>query len=137
MANEFLQNRVVMGSFTLPAMAAASTASTLSAALEGLYVPAGAIVTRVGFVGGAQTEVASMKDAVINVSVSNIALLSNNVKGSVAMSVGVACTGTLAKADGVYVSVGAVPSIIIGASDASRSGVSVLGTVHIGYILNA
>lgn len=137
MANEFLQNRVVMASFTLPAMAAGSTASTLSQSLEGLYIPTGAIVTRVGIVGGAQTEVASFKDATFNISVSNTALLSNNVKASVAMSVGVACTGTLGKADGVYVAAGGTPVIHLASSDNARSGISVQGTMHIGYILNA
>jgi hypothetical protein len=135
MANEFLQNRVVQASFTLPAMAAGSTASTLSMALDpSLYIPAGAIVTRVGYVLGAQTEIASMKDATMQISVSNINLHSNNVKASVALSVGVACTGTLGKADGVYIGTGGVPVMHLASSDNARSGISANGTMHIGYI---
>lgn len=134
MANEFLNNRVAAATFSVPAMVAGSTASTLSANVPGLYIPDGAIVTRVGFVLGAQTEIASMKDATMNLSVSNVALLSNNVKASVVMTVGVAATGTLGLAPGVYVPTGGPVVMHLASSDASRSGISVLGTMHIGYI---
>ena len=135
MANEFLNNRVVEQSFSLPAMAAGSTASTLSMALDQMYIPAGAIVTRVGWLLGAQTEIASMKDATMNVSVSNTALYSNNAKASVALSVGVVGTGTLGAAAGVVIgTVGGVPILHLASSDSARSGVSANGTVHIGYI---
>ena len=133
MANEFLQNRVVMQSFTLPAMIAGSTASTLSMALTGMYVPAGAIVTRVGFLLGAQTDISGWKNGTYAVSVSNT--LINSGIASVAMSVGVVGLGTLGAASGAIVgSTGGVPVLHCAASDASRVAISAIGTVHIGYI---
>lgn len=133
--NEFLQNRVAMASFTLPAMAAGNTSVTTSMSLDGLYIPPKAIVTRVGFLLGAQTEIASFKNATMNISVSNTALYSNNAIASVAMSVGVVGTGTLGAPNGVVIgAVGGVPVMHLASSDSARSGISAIGTVHIGYI---
>jgi hypothetical protein len=134
MANEFVQNRVVMQSFTLPAMVAGSTNANLSMALDKLYVPAGAIVTRVGWVLSAQTDISGWKNGTVNISVSNTALYSNNAVGSVALSVGVVGTGTLANAGGVLIPNGGIPIMHLASSDAARSGISANGTVHIGFI---
>jgi hypothetical protein len=134
--NEFLQNRVALGSFSLPAMAAGNTSLTLSQNLDGLYIPSGAIVTRVGYVLGAQTEIASMKNATMNVSVGTVPLHSNNVVASVALTVGVAKTGTMALGvgEGIYIGTGGVPVLHLGSDDNARSGISAIGTMHIGYI---
>lgn len=136
MANEFLVNRVAQASFTLPAMAAASTASTLSMSLDGLYIPSGALVTRAGFILGAQTDISGMKDATLNISISNTPLFSNNAKASVALTVGVAktCTMALGVGEGVYIPVGGIPVLHLASSDNARSGISAIGTMHIGYI---
>jgi hypothetical protein len=134
MANEFFNNRVAMGTFSFPANVAASTSVNLSQSLDGLYIPSNAIVTRVGYILGAQTEIASMKNGTMNISVSNIPIHSNNVIASVALSVGAVKTGTMADAAGIFIGTGGVPVMHFASSDNARSGINVAGTVHIGYI---
>ena len=136
MANEFMVNRVALASFTLPAMAAGNTSLTLSANLDGLYIPSGALVTRAGFILGAQTDISGFENATLNVSISNIPIFSNNVKASIALTVGVAktCTMALVVGEGVYIGTGGVPVLHLASSQAARAAISAVGTVHIGYI---
>jgi hypothetical protein len=134
MANQFLGNRMVAGTFSIPANPVGNTSLTLSQQLDHIYIPTGAIVTRIGYLIGAQTEIASFKDATMQLSITNIPLLSNNVKASVALSVGVVGTGTAAVAGGVYVGTGGPLKMYFASSDNARSGISANGTIHIGYI---
>lgn len=132
--NEFSVNRVAFGNFTFPANTAANTASTLSAAVTGAYVPKGAIVTGIKyFPYGAITNGSALKNATCNPSVGGQVLGTNNRVASAVFVQTVAATQAPVAA-GMYVSVGGPVIMNFASSDSDRSAVAFDADVYIEYL---
>ena len=122
--NEFNVKRVAFGNFTFPANVAGVTASTLSAAVTGAYIPKGAIVTGIKyFPFGAITNGSNLKNATVNPSVGGQVLGTNDRVASAAFVQTVAASQAPAAA-GMYVSVGGPVVINFASSDSARTGVA-------------
>lgn len=130
--NSFEISRVAFGKFTMPSNTAANTASTLTCA-TGAFIPKGALITGISwFVGGAMTEIASMKNGTINVYAGGQALGTNNRIASAALVQ--TSLGSHAVAAGQYVSVGGPLIVQFASSDNARSGIVVDGDVYVEYL---
>ena len=133
MANEFLVERVAVGTFAFPTNGTANTASTLSADAN-VYIPAGAIVNEIKyFVPGALTNMSNMKSGTINALVGTVALGTNNVIASNVLVQTV--VGSQAPAGmGVYVPTGGALWLNFASSDSARTGIAGSGTVFVKYL---
>jgi hypothetical protein len=132
--NEQQIKRVAFGNFTFPENTSGLTASTLSAAVSGAYIPIGAIVTGIKyFVGGTVSNGANLKNATLNPSVGGQVLGTNNRIASVALLETQAHSQAVVAA-GFYVSVGGPLIMNIASSDSARTGIALDADVYVEYL---
>lgn len=133
--NEFLRDRIVAGTFNFPANIAGNTASTLSAAVDGAYVPKGAIVEKIiYYTPAAVTNGSNLKNATLNPSAGGQVLGTADVVASVAIAQ-TALGSQAPAASGVYVSVGGPLVMNFASSDSARTGVSFNASVFVKYVI--
>lgn len=133
--NPFNIRRVAFGNFTFPTNTSDNTASTLSAAVEGAYIPKGAIVTGIKYYpGGAITDLSAMKSGTVNLLAGAQALGTNDRVASQAILQTVAGSHAVADADGVVVTVGGELVANFASSDSDRSGIAFDCDVYVEYL---
>lgn len=133
--NEFLAHRVAAGNFTFPTNTAANTASTLSANVEGAYLPKGAIVTGIKlYVGGAMTNISNMKNGTINFVVGTATLGTDDRVASAAMVQTAVKSLAVVAADGFVVPAEGQVVAHIASSDSARTGIVADADVYIDYL---
>lgn len=138
MANEFFVNRVAYGTFAFPANLASNTASTLSANVNGVYIPSGAIITNIKYVPiGALTNMSAIKDGTINLLVGTQALGTADAKASLALLAGSVYNHTVVSAGigaAPIVSTGGLLWVNFASSDNARSAIAANVGVYVGYL---
>ena len=133
MANEFLIERVALGTFSFPANASGNTGSTLSADAN-VYIPAGAIVNDIKyFVPGALTNMANMGSGTINVAVGTLALGSTNLAATAALAQTVAVSQAIA-GGALYIPTGGNLQVNFATAGSARTGITGAGSVYVKYL---
>lgn len=133
--NVFNIRRVAHGTFTFPANTAANTASTLSAAVAGVHIPTGAIVTGIKyFPAGTVTNLSAMKNGTINLYAGSTVLGTNDRKASEAILANSALSQAVAASRGGHVSVGGDLWVNFASSDGDRSGIAFDASVFVEYL---
>lgn len=133
MANEFLIERVALGTFSFPANASGNTGSTLSADAN-VYIPAGAIVNDIKyFVPGTLTNMANMSAGTINVAVGTIALGTSNLAATNALVQTVAASQAIA-GGALYIPTGGNLQVNFGTAGSARTGIAGAGSVYVKYL---
>lgn len=135
MANEFLIERVALGTFSFPANSAGNTGSTLSADAN-VYIPAGAIVNDIKyFVPGELTNMANMSNGTINVAVGSIVLGTSNLAATNALVQTVAASQAIAGGNGaLYIPTGGNLQVNFASSNSARTGIAGAGSVYVKYL---
>ena len=133
MANEFLIERVALGTFSFPANTAANTGSTLSADAN-VYIPAGAIVNDIKYlVPGALTHMSNMGNGTINVAVGSIVLGATNLAATDALVQTSAVSQAIA-GGALYIPTGGNLQVNFATAGSARTGIAGAGSVYVKYL---
>ena len=133
--NMFNVRRVAHGTFTFPTNTAANTASTLSAAVAGVNIPTGAIVTGIWYYPSSTvTNLSAIKNGTINVYAGSSVLGTNDRKASEAILAGSALTQAVVAASGGYVTAGGDVWVNFASSDSDRSAIAFDASLFVEYL---
>lgn len=136
--NELLIQRTAFGKCYLAASenTANHSSNVLTLRTEGLYIPAGAIITGIRtFSFGAATNMSGAKNATLNAYIGATALGTNNIVASnVILQTVAGYIGPATNSGGFFVPTAGLVSMVLASSDNARNGLVFDADVYIDYL---